>query len=52
MFLTSSTLYKETERKHAVKQVDRQLTNTKPNVSNLFDDWVPYVVAKRTAIVV
>lgn len=40
------------ERKHAVKQVDRLLTNTKLNVWNLFDDWVPYVVAERTEIVV
>ncbi|MFM5035723.1 IS4 family transposase, partial [Aeromonas veronii] len=30
------------ERKHAVKQVDRLLTNTKLNVWSLFDDWVPY----------
>ena len=29
------------ERKYAVKQVDRLLTNTKLNVWNLFDDWVP-----------
>ena len=28
------------ERKHAVKQVDRLLTNTKLNVWSLFDDWV------------
>lgn len=40
------------ERKHAVKQVDRLLTNTKLNVWNMFDDWVPYVVAERTEIVV
>ena len=36
------------ERKHAVKQVDRLLTNTKLNVWSLFDDWVPYVVSERT----
>lgn len=40
------------ERKYAVKQVDRLLTNTKLNVWSLFDDWVPYVVAERTDIVV
>lgn len=40
------------ERKYAVKQVDRLLTNTKLNVWALFDDWVPYVVAERTEIVV
>jgi hypothetical protein len=40
------------ERKHAVKQVDRLLTNTKLSVWSLFDDWVPYVVAERTEIVV
>ncbi len=40
------------ERKHAVKQVDRLLTNTKLNVWSLFDDWVPYVVGERTEIVV
>ena len=40
------------ERKHAVKQIDRLLTNTKLNVWHLFDDWVPYVIAERTEIVV
>lgn len=40
------------ERKHAIKQVDCLLTNTKLNIWNLFDDWVPYVVAERTEIVV
>jgi hypothetical protein len=40
------------ERKHAVKQIDRLLTNTKLNVWQLFDDWVPYVIAERTEIVV
>ena len=40
------------ERKYAVKQVDRLLTNTKLNVWNLFDDWVPYVVGERSEIVV
>ena len=40
------------ERKHAVKQVDRLLTNTKLNVCSLFDDWDPNVVGERTEIVV
>ncbi len=40
------------DRKHAVKQVDRLLTNTKLNVWLLFQDWVPYVVAERKEIVV
>lgn len=36
LFLVSSL-----ERKHAVKQEDRLLTNTKLNVWSLLDDWVP-----------
>lgn len=40
------------ERKYAVKQVDRLLTNTKLNIWSLFDDWIPYVVGERTEIVV
>jgi hypothetical protein len=40
------------ERKYAIKQVDRLLSNTKLNVWSLFDDWVPYVVAERKEIVV
>jgi hypothetical protein len=40
------------ERKYAVKQVDRLLTNIQLNVWRLFDDWVPYVVSERTEIVV
>ena len=40
------------ERKYAVKQVDRLLTNTQLNVWRLFDDWAPYVVSERTEIVV
>jgi len=39
-------------RKHAVKQIDRLLTNTKLNVWKLFHDWVPYIVGERTEIVV
>lgn len=40
------------EPKLAVKQVDRLITNTKLNDWRLFDDWVPYVMAERTDIVV
>lgn len=40
------------DRKHAVKQVDRLLTNTKLSPWQLFHDWVPYVVAERQEIVV
>jgi hypothetical protein len=40
------------ERKYAVKQVDRLLTNTQLNVWRLFNDWAPYVVSERTEIVV
>lgn len=40
------------ERKYAIKQVDRLLSNSKLNVWSLFDDWVPYVVAERKEIVV
>ncbi len=40
------------ERKYAIKQVDRLLSNTKLNVWSLFDDWVPYIVAERKEIVV
>jgi hypothetical protein len=38
--------------KHAVKQVDRLLSNTGVPVWELFAQWVPYVVAARTRIVV
>lgn len=40
------------ERKYAIKQVDRLLSNTKLNIWSLFDDWVPYMVAERKEIVV
>ena len=38
--------------KHAIKQVDRLLSNPGLNVWALFAHWVPYVVAARTEIVV
>jgi len=40
------------ERKYAIKQVDRLLSNSKLNIWSLFDDWVPYVVGEREEIVV
>lgn len=38
--------------KHAVKQVDRLLSNKELDVWRLFYQWVPFVVADRTEIVV
>ena len=38
--------------KHAIKQVDRLLSNVGLNVWALFAHWVPYVVGVRTEIVV
>lgn len=39
-------------QKHTIKQVDRLLSNAKVNVWELFDTWVPYVLAqKREALV-
>lgn len=38
--------------KHAIKQVDRLLSNSALRVWTLFADWVPYVLAARKAIVV
>ena len=38
--------------KHAIKQVDRLLSNSALNVWALFAYWVPYVVAARREIVV
>lgn len=38
--------------KHAVKQVDRLLSNAKLDVWALFADWVPYVVGERRELVV
>lgn len=40
------------QTKHAIKQVDRLLSNTALNVWALFAYWVPYVVATTPAIVV
>lgn len=40
------------QRKHAIKQVDRLLANTKLAVWSLFDDWVPYVIGERHDVVV
>lgn len=38
--------------KHAIKQVDRLLSNSALNIWALFAHWVPYVVASTPAIVV
>ena len=39
------------DSRHAVKLVDRLLTNTGVDVWSLFARWVPFVVADRTKIV-
>ena len=38
--------------KHAVKQVDRLLSNTGIRLGQVFERWVPFLVAKRKDIVV
>lgn len=38
--------------KHAIKQVDRLLSNTGVDVWRLFAQWVPFVVAERKQVVV
>lgn len=38
--------------KHAVKQVDRLLSNSKLDVDKLFEYWVPYSIGQRTEILV
>jgi hypothetical protein len=38
--------------KHAIKQVDRMLSNAGIDLGDIFEKWVPYVVASRTEIVV
>jgi hypothetical protein len=40
------------KKKHAVKQVDRLLSNAGVDVWKLFDRWVPFVVGARKEIVV
>lgn len=40
------------KKKHAVKQVDRLLSNTGVDVWALFARWVPFVIGARTEIVV
>jgi len=39
------------DSRHAVKQVDRLLSNTGVDVWRLFSSWVPFVVAERTEVV-
>ncbi len=38
--------------KHAIKQVDRMLSNQGIDVSALFAQWVPYVLGKRPSVMV
>ncbi|ATB45120.1 IS4 family transposase [Corallococcus macrosporus] len=40
------------EGKHAIKQVDRLLSNSGVDVWRLFAQWVPFVVAERKAVTV
>lgn len=40
------------DSKHAIKQVDRLLSNSAVNVWELFAAWVPYLVGERREIVV
>ena len=40
------------ESKHAIKQVDRLLSNTGIDVWELFEQWVPFLLAGRTEAVV
>jgi hypothetical protein len=40
------------DKKHAIKQVDRLLSNTGVDVWALFAQWVPFVVASRAEILV
>ena len=39
-------------QKHTIKQVDRLLSNAGINVWELFDTWVPYLLAQRTEALV
>ena len=43
---------KELDAKHAIKQVDRLLSNAGVDVWKLFANWVPYVIGARPEIVV
>lgn len=40
------------QRKSAIKQVDRLLSNPKFNVDSLQNDWVPYIIGARQEVVV
>src|SRR3989442_6782582 len=40
------------KKKHAVKQVDRLLSNVGVDVWGLFEHWVPFVLGPRTEAVV
>ena len=43
---------KELDGKHAIKQVDRLLSNTGVDVWKLFGNWGPFVLGQRPEIVV
>ncbi len=38
--------------KHAVKQVDRLLSNQSINVSSFFSYWIPFIIGQRKSIIV
>ena len=40
------------QRKYAIKQVDRLLSNPAFNLPDLFRDWVPFIVAERKDLMV
>lgn len=40
------------KKKHAVKQVDRLLSNTGVDIWKLFEKWVPFIIGARKEIVV
>lgn len=40
------------QRKYAIKQVDRLLSNPAFNLPDLFRDWVPFIVAGRKSLMV
>jgi hypothetical protein len=42
----------EIQRKYAIKQVDRLLSNPAFNLPDLFRDWVPFIVAERKTLMV
>lgn len=41
---------KELNKKHATKQIDRLLSNTKLKVWDIAESWVPYIIGERKEI--